>query len=648
MSARALRRAAERRRARPRRSALIAATLTGVVGLGATSTATAATYAVTNTNDSGPGSLRQAVADANLAAGADTIDAAGVSGTITLTSGELAITEGVAITGPGAGSLKVSGGGASRVVSFAGGTTEDLTISGLTIADGEAANGGGLDLTGRRVTLRGVVVSGNAATANAGGARIEAIGAEIDGSTFTDNEATGGFGGLEANAQFVAITGSSFTDNEADYVGGFGAEAYAYAFDSGRMTVTDVIVADNVGGGAVISADAADAPALIGGAQGLTVTGNVATSSVGGLELKGVPLSGATIADNTSIDNVGGISLEATSLRSSTVSQNTGAIGGIGATGEITDPALNRLNAVSVVDSTVSGNWARSPAPAIGGTGGGILATGELVDLTNSTIADNRADVAGGGIYAYDADQPANPDDDADDSIGLASTIVADNLAAAAPNDLAVQPPAPGASFTAAVSLIEAPGSAPLGGSGNVIGADPQLGPLAANGGGTKTMLPAATSPVVDAGAPNGLTVDQRGLPRTVGGGTDIGSVELQTPRGGDTSVDATATARRKQFQRGRKVKVRVVVDAAEGVDVTAGGAIGRRPLRTVEASVAAGSSRGLTLTLRGKRANAKILRALGRGKRAKANLTVELTDAAGNEATTPLTVALKPKRRGN
>ena len=56
----------------------------------------AAIFNVTNTNDSGAGSLRQAVADANATAAADTInfDTAGVfstARTITLTSGEIEI-----------------------------------------------------------------------------------------------------------------------------------------------------------------------------------------------------------------------------------------------------------------------------------------------------------------------------------------------------------------------------------------------------------------------------------------------------------------------------------------------------------------------------------------------------------------------------
>ena len=65
----------------------------------------AATITVTNTNDSGPGSLRQALRDAN---DGDTITFA-VTGTITLTSGGLPINKNITISGPGADQLSIDG-----------------------------------------------------------------------------------------------------------------------------------------------------------------------------------------------------------------------------------------------------------------------------------------------------------------------------------------------------------------------------------------------------------------------------------------------------------------------------------------------------------------------------------------------------------
>jgi hypothetical protein len=103
-----------------------------------------------------------------------------------------------------------------------------------------------------------------------------------------------------------------------------------------------------------------------------------------------------------------------------------------------------------------------------------------------------------------------------------------------------------GTSGSASFSLIRDP-AAPSGdtaittGATDILGKDPQLGPLAENGGPTETMVPAPTSPVLDQGKSFGLTTDQRGLSRPFplptishvpagGDRSDIGAVETRTP----------------------------------------------------------------------------------------------------------------------
>ena len=93
----------------------------------------AATITVTNTSDSGAGSLRHALADA---VDGDMINFnSSLNGqTITLTSGQLVVNESATISGPGADQLAVDANDASRVFYIASG--KDVTISRLTITNG--------------------------------------------------------------------------------------------------------------------------------------------------------------------------------------------------------------------------------------------------------------------------------------------------------------------------------------------------------------------------------------------------------------------------------------------------------------------------------------------------------------------------------
>src|SRR4029453_16298382 len=125
----------------------------------------ATTITVINTNDSGAGSLRQALADAN---DGDTIDFA-VTGTIGLTTGELLIDKSVPISGPGAAILAVDGNLTSRVFHINSG--KSASISELTVTHGSTAsgNGGGILNDHATLTILNSTVSGNFAYSAGGG-----------------------------------------------------------------------------------------------------------------------------------------------------------------------------------------------------------------------------------------------------------------------------------------------------------------------------------------------------------------------------------------------------------------------------------------------------------------------------------------------
>ena len=152
--------------------------------------------AVTNTDDSGIGSLRQVVADALPG---DTIQFA-VTGTITLTSGEIVIDKDLAITGPGGGGVTISGNNASRVFLVDSGT---LAMSGLTIRDGLAQGGAGPD--------NGQYNGAGGGGAGMGGALFVNTGSEagLDNMVFENCAALGGAGGAGGNLAGWGDGGSS-------------------------------------------------------------------------------------------------------------------------------------------------------------------------------------------------------------------------------------------------------------------------------------------------------------------------------------------------------------------------------------------------------------------------------------------------------
>lgn len=149
------------------------------------------------------------------------------------------------------------------------------------------------------------------------------------------------------------------------------------------------------------------------------------------------------------------------------------------------------------------------------GLGGGVFNLNGNLEIVHSTFSDNSAD-DGGALYQLGVA--------VETTVELHFSVLANSV---------------GGDDFASTRLLGATVNH-LGG-GNLIekgreewrsGAysdDPELGPLADNGGPTRTHLPAATSSIVDTGPSSAsLPADQRGyLPRIAGSGLDLGAVEL-------------------------------------------------------------------------------------------------------------------------
>jgi hypothetical protein len=222
----------------------------------------ASTFTVTNLNDSGPGSLRQAIIDANSSTGADTIVfQSGLSGTITLSSKLPPITDadGLTIDGQTA-DITVDGNNAVRS-GFEVSSGAALTVNNLTIArgfdpvsGGAIANFGELQITNSTLSGNNTDFSGGGVYNNPGAAL------EVSNSTLSENgnSNTGQGGGID-NFGGLNVTNSTLSGNEAATVGGG-----IFSAPSGTLTVSNSTFYGNsaAGGGAIRNAAGAT-PALL-------------------------------------------------------------------------------------------------------------------------------------------------------------------------------------------------------------------------------------------------------------------------------------------------------------------------------------------------------------------------------------------------
>ena len=326
-----------------------------------------------------PGSLRQAIFDANAAAGTDQVAFSSTTGTIALTAGEFQITDALTVTGPGQSSLTIDAQQQSRIFNIdkPGTTTENfaVTIRGLTLTKGSpsgptptaAANqdGGairslslgtltveqsllnqnralGMDSGGGAIFSQGAVVitdstiSGNTAAWNGGGvytlgAPVTLTRTTIDDNTSTDTRSRGG--GVFANG-ILTVTDSTISNNQSHATGG-GVHIHGPSATIVNSTISGNTVTSGAGlGGGVFAIGALTL-------RSSTVTGNAAIrASAGGIyAIRAVMLDHSIIAGNSAEDLFPDLKLDP---NNNSVTANHSLLGN---TSDLTAEQLSRINA---------------------------------------------------------------------------------------------------------------------------------------------------------------------------------------------------------------------------------------------------------------------------------------------------------------
>jgi hypothetical protein len=448
---------------------------------------------------------------------------AGLTGTITLTQGQLTLRRLLAINGPGSSQLSISGGATASRVFFVNDTSTStfggVTLRGLTIRNGNATQGGGI-LNNERLTIENVVITANKALEGAGVHNSSSATLTVRNSQLNGNQAGGGtatsdgFGGGLFNAGTATFTDSSINSNFV-LTGTAGA-----IVNSGTLTL-----------------------------QNTSISGNGAALSVGGISNSGVlKIVNSTIANNHAFDSggfdgaIGALRNQAAgtvTVQNSTISGNDATVIG----------GISNYGSMSLENSTVSGN--------IGGRDVGGIFNAGILTLRNASIAGNRANANNvGGIGAGLHNNNAF-------GVVMHNTIIADNLRGPVAGISTVDNFSGPAANTASSHNLIGPGETsglPNGGvGGNQVGVvNSLLGPLASNGGAVQTHLPLPGSPAINAGGNAQIPVDAfdvdsdanttepipfdergSGFKRINGVTVDVGAVEVQSDPTADFDFDA-------------------------------------------------------------------------------------------------------------
>lgn len=338
-----------------------------------------AVFTVTNLLDNGKGSLRQAIARANSLEGTDIIKfSRNLKGsTITLTSGELSITDSVTLKGLGAEWLKISGNDSSRIFNIDDGSDQilEVLISDLTLTEGRttgsedfAARGGAIFNANETLTLINTSITGSTAQ-----------GASVDFYDYYNDTTWSGGGAIYNSSGNLTIINSVISGNTAK--GGTSYQQYQYLYAGGSASGGGIF---NATGNLSVTNSIISGNTAIGGDGELGGSGHG-----GGISNRGsLTVTNSIISDNTAEGSYGdgsawggGIEGSNITVNNSTISNNT-AIGGRGRQGI-------RYRSIEPYAGSIGGY----------ASGGGILGANLIVN--NSTITGNTAIGGEGGRGAY-------------------------------------------------------------------------------------------------------------------------------------------------------------------------------------------------------------------------------------------------------
>lgn len=312
----------------------------------------------------------------------------------------------------------------------------------------------------------------------------------IDGLTVTHGRVSGDYanGGCIAAAigvelRSVRVVSCSAYGTLSASGGGISA-GYFVRLQSSTVSDNRIVATTGYAAGGGISAPYSGVVAEFSTISGNSATGNPAEGG-------GVFAMGYSRATNSTVDN------------------NVADVGG----GWFCQRSWIGPGTCKLVDSTLSGNTARV-------RGGGLVAEQASLYVLSSTIAFNTAQSGHvGGVLMTRNGIP--------ETITLQSSIFAHNTAAG--TDLAADIDTDAGGFPAVVGGNDLMTSVGRIQPFPLVIDDPQLAPLAANGGLTLTHALLPGSPAIDAGNNvAGLDIDQRGAARVAGAAADIGAYEVQ------------------------------------------------------------------------------------------------------------------------